>query len=417
MSTTRKKKRNANSTSQPPQSPAPAPNPLIPGLPDDVAVNCLTRVPRWHHPFLSVVSKPIRSLLSSPQFFAERSLLNCTNHVLYINIAPNNTDLSTNWYTLDRRYSIYDEKKKKNQFFLTPIPSSPSKLRNCAYAVVGTKLFVIGGDIVTGDGENSGNVPSSDVWILDCRFHTWERGPSMGLPRSLARTVVLEDKIYVFGGRKWVQDSKLRALQFAEVFDPAIGCWEVVPAPGKVFETVWVVERCGVVCGKVCVFCKYGNYCEYAGLVYDPRTKTWKLRRELNICSKCEVDGVLFKYDYFGTIVGYDERNGKKKELIGILQDLPEFGPVARMANVGGRLFVQWNIGIKELYLDDSDYDEEEKGSDDDDYEVKGEMWCAEIEVSKTMDGELRGKVLWADKLPLRDLENGIAFDWVSVAL
>uniref|UniRef100_A0A803KW98 F-box family protein n=1 Tax=Chenopodium quinoa TaxID=63459 RepID=A0A803KW98_CHEQI len=78
---------------QPPPSPSSSDpteihheQPLIPALSNDVALLCLARVPRSHHPFLSLVSKSWRSILRSPLFHATRCALNTTQSFLFINL-------------------------------------------------------------------------------------------------------------------------------------------------------------------------------------------------------------------------------------------------------------------------------------------------------------------------------------------
>ncbi|KAL5549881.1 hypothetical protein UlMin_000057 [Ulmus minor] len=65
---------------------------LIPGLPYDIALNCLSCVPRWHHPVLSAVSKPFKSILSSLDLFNARSLDNFSENLTYVIIPKSISD-------------------------------------------------------------------------------------------------------------------------------------------------------------------------------------------------------------------------------------------------------------------------------------------------------------------------------------
>ncbi|KAK7350842.1 hypothetical protein VNO77_09836 [Canavalia gladiata] len=186
-------------------------NNLIPSLPDDVAVNCLARVPRSHHPKLSLVSKPIRSLLSSPFFFNARSLLHSTQPLLYLSLRSRAPTLQ--WFTLHHN-------------LLAPLPPIPSPAIGSAYAVLGPTIYVLGGSI--------NDVPSPHVWLLDCRFHRWLPGPSMRVGREFAAAGVVDGKIYVIGG--CVADTWARSANWAEVLDPAVGRWERVASPVEVRE-------------------------------------------------------------------------------------------------------------------------------------------------------------------------------------
>ncbi|XP_077231497.1 F-box/kelch-repeat protein At5g38670-like [Tasmannia lanceolata] len=59
---------------------------LLPNLPNEIAVECIARVPRPFHPNLSLVSRSWRSLLRSPLFYSIRSHLNCTQQFLYFSV-------------------------------------------------------------------------------------------------------------------------------------------------------------------------------------------------------------------------------------------------------------------------------------------------------------------------------------------
>lgn len=67
--------------------------------------------------------------------------------------------------------------------------------------------------------------------ILAVAADPWVQGPSLNVPRYKCRAVVLDGKIYVIGGR----DPKNIAP--IEVFDPAVGKWEIVgPSPTNAYE-------------------------------------------------------------------------------------------------------------------------------------------------------------------------------------
>ncbi|KAL5570411.1 hypothetical protein UlMin_026986 [Ulmus minor] len=339
-----------------PSSEAPCWGVLIPGLPNDIATNCLARVPRWHHPVLSAVSKPIRSLLSSPHFFNTRSLSNLSENLIYIAIPPENPRKNpTELFALHR---------KSNLLRLAPVPPCPVKLHFSAYAALGPKIYAI-------------SVGSKQVWVLDCRFRTWERGPNMLFPQCLVSAVVFDGKIYAFGKRGRMLNIN---TDFFEVFDPVIGYWEIIPGPPDI-ETVFIF-RCVVVGDTICCFWSHG------GFVFYPRTRTWeKFPSELIVYDyrwvfgMCEIDGVLCRFDEIGNgrMLGFDERNREWKEIPGVMDHLVGFNyaTATELVNRGGRLFLMWKG--------------ENKGGTT--------IRCAEIEVEKTKGGELLGKVHWVDEL------------------
>ncbi|CAN6864466.1 unnamed protein product [Brassica oleracea] len=68
-------------------------------LPDDLLINCLARVSRLYHHFLSRVSKRFRSIIASPELYATRSRLNRTEKCIYLYLRfP--FDPKTYWLTL-----------------------------------------------------------------------------------------------------------------------------------------------------------------------------------------------------------------------------------------------------------------------------------------------------------------------------
>jgi hypothetical protein len=69
------------------------------------------------------------------------------------------------------------------------------------------------------------------VSLMASATNPWMEGPALNVARYKCRAVVMDGKIYVIGGR----DPKSTAP--IEVFDPAIGKWEVVgPSPANAWE-------------------------------------------------------------------------------------------------------------------------------------------------------------------------------------
>ena len=335
---------------------------LIPVLQDDVALNCLARVPWCHHPTLSLVSKPIRSLVSSPFFFNTRSILHATQPILYLRLSRRFSD-SHQWLALS----------------LNPLPPSlpirlpyphrpfPSRTFYAAYAVLGSDFYVIGGRLDM--------VRSPQVWVYDCRLNCWQEGPAMRVPRHSATAAVLDGKIYVMGGQE--SGSSI----WVEVLDPVVGSWEEVVSPfdGRTTRP----PTCVAMGGKIYAMDNVG------GFAYDPRSGVWeKLERELlsALTSKtCLVDEVLYCCDNNNRINGLEVREVRKgagiwkwKEVKGLDRVLPMLGTTATLAGAGGKLFVvSYGDGLQ-----------------------KSEVWCSQVEVHKNnKDGELYATICWSHKI------------------
>ncbi|XP_048611414.1 F-box/kelch-repeat protein At4g38940-like [Brassica napus] len=109
---------------------------LIPSLPEDIIVDILARVGRCYYPKLSLVSKHFRSLVTSHELYARRSLLGCTEHSLYVVLCNKEND---NHYC----YVLY--RKANGNHSLVLIPSLPKMPRRGGFVAVGSRIYVFGG--------------------------------------------------------------------------------------------------------------------------------------------------------------------------------------------------------------------------------------------------------------------------------
>ncbi|CAN6933426.1 unnamed protein product [Brassica oleracea] len=101
------------------QSPRPSSSPIT-SLPEDVVVDILARVPRRDYPRVSLVLKRFRSLVSSPEIYARRSSLGCTEHCLY--------DVLYNWAShVDRLYTLRQKEKDKGLVLIPGLPDMPTE--------------------------------------------------------------------------------------------------------------------------------------------------------------------------------------------------------------------------------------------------------------------------------------------------
>ncbi|XP_059624376.1 F-box/kelch-repeat protein SKIP6-like [Cornus florida] len=329
---------------------------LLPNLPNDVALQCIARVPRYQHPYLSLVSKSWRSTIRSPLLFTTRSLLNCAQHFLFLNVRTNS---SFNWYLLDQNPN---PPNPKNARTLSLLPSIPFQPIGATFAVSGPKIYVIGGSI--------NDIPSNNVWVFDCRFNRWEVGPKMRVGREFAAAGEVNGKIYVMGG--CLVDNWARSMNWAELFDPMTGLWAAVPSPIEIRDK-WM-HASAVIYDKIYAMADRG------GVVYDAVAAEWSgVPTGLDMGWRgraAVVGGVLYCYDYLGKIRGYDMEEDEWKELKGVEKGLPTFLCGATMANLGGRLCVVW----------------ERKGTS-----KVVEIMCAEIEVRKDRCGGLSGSIVWSD--------------------
>ncbi|XP_074324858.1 F-box/kelch-repeat protein SKIP6-like isoform X3 [Apium graveolens] len=156
----------------------PPPQPLIPNLPNDISLQCIARIPRPHHPYLSLISKSFHSTLHSPEFFATRCLLNSTQQSLYLNIRVNS---SFKWFG---KWEIGAKMRVCREF--------------AAAGVVNGRIYVMGGCV--GD-----NFVKSSNWaeVYDPGVGVWKavESPVEVRDKWMHASCVLDGRIYAMADR------------------------------------------------------------------------------------------------------------------------------------------------------------------------------------------------------------------------
>ena len=340
------------STTEPPPEAS-----VISALPYDVALEFLARIPLWHHWKLYEVSKSIKSLLKTPYLFSTRTKLNCTQPILYLTLRSSSEDDS--WHIL---YRIPDASGQDFKILAVKVPPIPFPSLRPKIVLLGTKIYVLGGRL--------NGVPSSDVWVLDCRFNTWEHGPRMSTGHQHFTGGVIDGKIYVI------------RPHFSESFDPVCGRWEEYR---DLEEWMWSYF---VVGGRLYSIANYSNGKGEVTDLYDPTTKSWislgKVEDSLclDFCysgNACVIDGVLYYCDFGGNVRRFDVEIEVDKDLLGINNEELIF-PGGWVANVGGRLVVVWKKGEGEREENGEEREKEKEKED--------EIWYAEIELMNLENGD-----------------------------
>ncbi|CAN6832015.1 unnamed protein product [Brassica oleracea] len=298
-------------------------------IPYDLTEHCLAITPRRHYPNLSLASKSFRRILRSPELYQRRSTLGVTKPVLYASIGfpPSETP---SWHTLHRDHVSLRLRK---------IASLPSRLLS-SVATVGTEMYVLGGSV--------GGNPTSDVNLIDCRFHTSRSLPSMKRTRSRAVVGAIDGKVYVIGGCRKKSDD------WVEAFDVKTQAWRDMPAvlPRAHWEGQFVTSA--VMDRKIFVLDPSATC-----LVFDPSVGAlveWDDGGELMSlwqASSCVVDDKRNKLYTIDTgrslkypIVVYDPKAKVKrwKPVYGVnlRRDLLPFSSYydSKLANLGGKLLI-----------------------------------------------------------------------------
>ncbi|CAA7028146.1 unnamed protein product [Microthlaspi erraticum] len=343
-----------------------------PWLPDDLLLSCLARVSRLYYPALFLVSKRFRSLLVSPEIYKARSLLGHTETCLYVFFELNSY---SQWYTLCLKpnQTLTDD-TREYVLAKVPIPRSPH-VRFGGLVAVGSNIYGIEESPMYANKEEC----SSDVWILDCRTHTWCEAPSLPVKLVSLSASFLDGKIYVAGCR-YKEDGDYSSWKNGfEVFDTKTQIWdpETIPCSETLFN--FLNSRSNCIDGKFHVM-KPGTQ----GVAYNSQERRWDLiapeMEHYTFCySECVIDNVMYYIDCYRHLRWYDTEVSTWRCLTG-LKRLPMIPSDAcmRLADYGGKLAVLW-----ETYH----YDLRQGGG----YK---KIWCAEIALERRQKGrEIWGKV------------------------
>ncbi|XP_020690260.1 F-box/kelch-repeat protein At1g55270 [Dendrobium catenatum] len=205
--------------------------PFLPGLPDDLAIACLIRVPRADHKNLRLVCRTWNRLLSKNYFYSLRASMGMAEEWVYV--FKRDRDGKISWHAFDPINQLW--------LPLPPVPAEYSEALGFGCAVLnGCNLYLFGGkDPLRGS--------MSRVVFYNARTNKWFRAPSMLCKRHFSGSCVLNNCLYVAGGEC---DGIHGTLQSAEVYDPNRNKWAfvgemsngMVPLIGVVYEEKWFIK-------------------------------------------------------------------------------------------------------------------------------------------------------------------------------
>ncbi|XP_073127262.1 F-box/kelch-repeat protein At1g30090-like isoform X2 [Henckelia pumila] len=232
---------------------------LIPGLPDDVALLCLLRVPVDNHVACKAACKRWYSLFGSKKhFFTWRKELGFNEPWLFV-FAYNKCTGKIEWKVLDL-----------TRFSWHTIPAMPCKDKVCpkGFRCVAIPhegvLFVCGGMISDVD------CPLNLVLKFEVYKNRWTVMKKMVTTRLFFASGVINGMIYIAGGNS----SNLFGLGSAEVLDPKKGIWKPVAS----MRTNMDAYDAAVLNGKLLV--TEGWFWPFSvvprGQIYDPQTDIWE---------------------------------------------------------------------------------------------------------------------------------------------
>ncbi|XP_044472516.1 F-box/kelch-repeat protein At1g55270-like isoform X2 [Mangifera indica] len=226
-------------------------SPLLPGLPDDLAIACLIRVPRVEHRKLRLVCKRWCCLLSGNYFYSLRKSHGIAEEWLYV--IKRDHDGKISWHAFDPIYQLWQP--------LPPVPKEYSEALGFGCAVLsGCHLYLFG-------GKDPLNGSMRRVIFYSARTNKWHRAPDMLRRRHFFGSCVINNCLYVAGGEN---AGAHRSLRSAEVYDPNRHRWSLisdmstamVPFIGVVYEGKWFLKG-------------LGSHRQVLSEVYQPETDSW----------------------------------------------------------------------------------------------------------------------------------------------
>lgn len=133
---------------------------------------------------------------------------------------------------------VYDPLKDKWST-LSPIPLANS---NAGIAVIGAKIFIIGGSLKAGD--DAYGSATSKVNVYDTATGKWEPGPSLNQERTGLEACALEGVLYAIGG-----SSQGKTTATIEVLEPDANKWTLM----ETLRSPRTEHNCAVLKGKIYV--------------------------------------------------------------------------------------------------------------------------------------------------------------------
>ncbi|KAJ7295355.1 hypothetical protein O6H91_17G065000 [Diphasiastrum complanatum] len=247
---------------------------LLPGLPDDVALECLVRVPRHVICNLGFVCSSWRRVSSSDIFKKVRLEANVAEGWIYV-LAGSPTDI---------KFKAFDPKCNK-WYDLPPAPEYTPKhsWEGFACVALASTLILMGGvrrKFNEARQELEEEEVCGDVFLYDAFMNQWSRGVSMLTPRSWFAASVVEDRVFVAGGQ-----GRNSFLTSAEMFDPKLNAWNPIAdikLPRSSCVGMSMGDKFWVIAGEIVRNSNQGRFIlRGSAEVFDPTSGKWKFIPEM----------------------------------------------------------------------------------------------------------------------------------------
>ncbi|PWA42421.1 galactose oxidase/kelch repeat superfamily protein [Artemisia annua] len=226
--------------------------PLIPGLPDDIALSCLLRLPvEFHSGSRSVCRRWCNVFGDKGKFFRLRKEMGLIDQWLFV-FCYDKCSGKVQWYVLD-----------VVSFSWHIIPEMPCVEKVCGHGFRCVSFPRDGSVLVCGGSLEF-------VLKFDVCMNEWIKMKKMNTPRSFFASGVIDGMVYVAGGN----GNDGFELNSGEVMDLRDGVWKPIASMGASMACY----DAAVLDGKLYVtegwFWPF--YFVPRGQVYDPRTDKWE---------------------------------------------------------------------------------------------------------------------------------------------
>ncbi|KAF9617634.1 hypothetical protein IFM89_037697 [Coptis chinensis] len=259
--------------------------PLISGLPDDIALFCLARVPRRYHTLLKCVSRRWKELVCSEEWYSYRRKHNLEETWIYALCRDRINQICC--YVLDPNSS------KRCWRRIRDIPSQCTKRKGMSFEALGNKIYLLGGCGWFQDA-------TDEVYCYDTSKNSWDKVAAMSTASFDSYSVVdlvvskrvcelfalvllfgvstwcyfaceaLNEKIYAIGG---VGSNSSDPLSW-DTYDPRTNSWTSYSDLNVVPD----IEESVVMDGKIYIRCGASSTIppHVYSVVYEPSNGTWQ---------------------------------------------------------------------------------------------------------------------------------------------
>lgn len=318
--------------------------PIISGLPDDIALFCLARVPRRYHHVLKCVSRRWRALVCGETWHLYRREHNLDEAWVYALCRDNEGRAC--FYLLDAERRCWKPFQGVLPQFL--------KRKGIACEALGKKLYLLGGCRLSEDA-------SDEVYCYDASTNSWEEAAPLKIARCYCICQALNGRLYAIGGMG--SGSNLCSW---DTYDPNSNSW-TTHSNSSVFpeieDSVALDEKLYILCGEKVYNPRAMSFRRGTSLIspkpevlaYDPSEDVWQKIDNNMVSGWCGpavvVDGTLYVLDQnSGTKLMMWEAESKDWVAVGRLSTWLT-RPPCHLVAVGRTIFVI-GMGLSTVVID-----------------------------------------------------------------